>query len=791
MEVRPRSQREERGGEPIQLSIEGMHCASCISRVEQALTSVPGVVSATVNLTTAQAMVVASPAVALPLLKGAVQKAGYTAKTVESPTQWVEDVRKEVAGWRRRFFWTLPFAAGVFVLALHIPLPGLASISARASLWIQFFLTLPVQVWGAAPFYRGLVAGVRHRRADMDTLVAVGSTAAFSYSLAVTLFPQFFIRLGVHPYGYYDSAVAIISLILLGRWLETRARAKTTFALEGLMTLLPATATVRKGGEVIPQSQVGGPPPTTRGRSLHELETAPLRWEEHTVPIDSLQLGDQVVIRSGERIPVDGVIVEGQGTLDESTLTGESLPVEKGVGESVVSGTISRAGWFVFAAKRVGAETTLAKIIRVVREAQGSKASLQRLADRVAAVFVPAVIGLAVVTFLVWSVVGPSGSRFTFGLLSAISVLLIACPCAMGLATPTAVMVAAGRAAQEGVLVKHMEGLERLATITTVVFDKTGTLTQGRLSAVEVMPWQGAASMDTVLSLAASIEQVSEHPVGQAIVRAARDRGVQLRPASQIQVVAGQGVAGMVNGQPVVVGTLEWLVKQKVEGGTLSELHQEVARSGRIGVAVACDGKALGVIALADQLKPETGHVVRFLQRQGVRVAMVTGDHRETALAIARQAGIEESAVHAQVLPVEKAGLVKALQAKGERVAFVGDGVNDAPALVQADVGIALSSGTEIAMESAQLVLVGGRLNDVVTALSLARRTVRTIKQNFFWAFGYNVALLPVAAGVLYPFLGSAGLLSPVLACAGMSISSLAVVGNSLRLKSFRAPPVA
>jgi Cu+-exporting ATPase len=582
----------------------------------------------------------------------------------------------------------------------------------------------------------------------MSTLVSLGTNAAYFFSVAVTLWPHAFMSLGAMT--YYETAAVVITLVVLGRWLEARARGRTSDAIRRLVSLAPRTARVVRDGRDI------------------------------DVPTAEVAPGDLIRIRPGERIPVDGVVVEGGSTVDESMLTGESLPVEKAPGARVFGGTVNRAGSFVFRAERVGSETTLARIIRLVEEAQGSRAPIQRLADRVAAVFVPVVLAIAALTFAAWWWLGPEPALL-HALTNAVAVLVIACPCAMGLATPTAIMVGTGRGAEHGVLVKSAAALETLRSVDTVVFDKTGTLTVGRPVVTDVVA-VAPATEDEVLALAAAAEQGSEHPIGEAIVTRAKERGLALPAVAEFLGVPGQGVDAMAPDGRVLLGNRTLLDARGIDVSALAEPATGLAADGKTVVFLAFAGHALGLIAVADTLKPEAPAVVAALRRLGLAVVMMTGDSRVTAEAIARAASIER--VRAEVLPEAKAREVKALQAEGRRVAMVGDGINDAPALAQADVGVAMGSGTDVAIEAADVTLMRGDLRGVVAAVELSRRTIRIIKENLVWAFGYNVVLIPVAAGLLYPLWGV--LLSPILAGAAMAFSSVSVVTNSLRLKRWR-----
>jgi len=752
--------------------VRGMHCAACVGKVERALTSVPGVESASVNLATEQAAVVFDPArTDLARLRAAVAAAGYElaeARPDRVPGEAVDGERaaREAAQRREK----LKFVVGA-VLSAPVLLGGMSHVlpwvpGVLQNPWVQLVLATPVQVWVGWQFHRGFVHDLRYRTASMSTLVSIGTSAAYLWSVAVTLWPHAFMRHGAMT--YYDVSAVVITLVVLGRWLEARARGRTSEAIRRLMSLAPRAARVIRDGV------------------------------EMDVPTAEVRVGDFVRIRPGERVPVDGVVTEGASTVDESMLTGESLPVEKAPESSVFAGTVNRTGSFVFRAARVGSETTLARIIQLVAEAQGSRAPIQRLADRVAAVFVPIVLVIAALTFIAWWLLGPEPAGL-LALANAVAVLVIACPCAMGLATPTAIMVATGRGAEFGVLIKSAAALERLHRVDTVVFDKTGTLTVGRPAVTDVIPVGPAVGVraaggaaaeasgemtaaDEILALAAAAEQASEHPLGEAVVARAKERGLALPPMREFSTVAGQGIDAMTTDGRVLLGNRTLMDARGIDVDVLAPGVQRLAAEGKTVIYVAFAGQVLGVIAVADVLKPEAKSVVAALKRLGVSVAMLTGDHRLTAEAIARQAGLDR--VLAEVLPEDKARAIKVLQAEGRRVAMVGDGINDAPALAQADVGIAMGSGTDVAIDAADVTLMRGDLNGVVTAIELSRATIRVIRENLVWAFGYNTILIPVAAGVLYPVWGV--LLSPILAGSAMAFSSVSVVTNSLRLKRWR-----
>ncbi|MEJ2679000.1 MAG: copper-translocating P-type ATPase, partial [Gemmatimonadota bacterium] len=661
--------------------------------------------------------------------------------------------------------------------ALSRVLPWLYGMDAGVLRWLLLVVTTPVVFWAGRQFYRGAWSGFLHRSADMNTLIAVGTGSAYLFSVLATVAPGLFQAAGLPANVYYDAVIMIIALILLGKMLEARAKGRTSEAIRKLIGLQPRTARVSRDGE--------------------ELD----------VPVEDVVVGDVVLVRPGERIPVDGQVLGGRSAVDESLLTGEPIPVEKSEGDDVVGGTINGSGSFRFEARKVGRDTALAQIVRLVQEAQGSKAPIQRLADRIAGVFVPVVISLGILAAIIWFDFGPEPGSL-FALISFVTVLIIACPCAMGLATPTAVMAGTGAGAERGLLFKGGESLETAHRLETVVLDKTGTITEGRPRVVDVAlsgEWAAAgrssidggehqasdgladppASADPaeheLVRLAASLERASEHPLGAAIVEAASERGVALTDASEFRAVVGRGAEALVDGRRVLVGNAAFMEEREVDVSGLDGVAERMADRAWTPVLVAVDGRAAGIVAVADPVKATSAQAVSALHRLGLEVVMLTGDHRRTAEAIAREVGIDR--VVAEVLPRDKVREVKRIQQEeGRRVAMVGDGLNDAPALAQADVGIAIGTGTDVAMEASDVTLVGGDLNGVVTAIRLSRRTMRVIKQNLFWAFFYNVLGIPVAAGVLYPVFGI--LLSPVFASAAMAFSSVSVVSNSLRLRS-------
>ena len=729
--------------ERVMVPVEGMSCAACVGRVEAALRGVPGVVEASVNLATERARV-AFPRgqVTVEALRDAVRRAGYDLPAVEAgetPDRERLARVRELGRLRARTLVGAGFSIPVLLGSFPQLVPGLPAFLADP--WVQLVLTLPVQFWVGAPFHRGALRALRHRTATMNTLVSLGTSAAFLGSLAVTLWPHALMAAG--GMTYYDTAAVLMTLIVLGRYLEARARGRTSEAMRALLALRPRTARLWRAGEPI------------------------------DVPIEQVLPDDLVQVRPGERVPVDGTVVEGRSSVDESMLTGESLPVVKEPGARVVGGTVNRTGSFVARADRVGRDTVLAQIVRLVEEAQGSKAPIQALADRISAVFVPVVLLLAAATALGWWAFGPAPA-WPYVVSSTIAVLVIACPCAMGLATPTAIVVGTGRAAEHGILVRSAAGLERLHAVRTLVLDKTGTLTRGHPEVTDVVPVAGTTAGE-LLALAAAVERGSEHPLGEAIVAHARAAGLTPAAAEAFEAWPGQGVGARVSGAPVLLGHARLMVARGIPLGALAETAARLEAAGRTVVLVAAGGALRGLVAAADRLRPEAPATVAALRQLGLELVMLTGDSRRVAEAIAGEAGIAR--VLAEVLPAAKAAEIDRLRAGGAGVAMVGDGINDAPALARADVGIAMGSGTDVALAAADVTLLSGDLRGLPRAVRLSRATLRIVRQNLGWAFGYNVVLIPVAA---------LGLLSPVLAGAAMALSSVSVVANSLRLKRVR-----
>ena len=751
------------------LNIGGMTCAACVHHVERALTGVPGVSRASVNLGVEKATVEFAPAIAgLEELRRAIQDAGYTVESIADRERELERLSKvrETAALRNR----LVVAASGAVLLFLGAFNGFPWVSSWMELgfypFLLWFVATPVIFWAGASFYRSGLTAVRHGSANMHTLIALGTITAYGYSVAVVLLeafaPSVLAGAGIDGKVFFETAAVIIALVLLGRFLEARARGQTSEAIRRLIELRPTTArVVREDGEV-------------------------------EIPVDQVAVDDLLLVRPGEYIPVDGEVADGYSAVNESMLTGESMPVEKSPGGQVFSATLNQQGALFLRATRVGEDTTLAQIIQLVQDAQASRASIQRLADRVSAWFVPAVVAVAAATFLLWLLVGPAPA-LTLAILVFVAVLIIACPCALGLATPTALIVGIGKGAEQGVLVKQAEALEMAYRVDTVVLDKTGTLTTGKPQVTGIV----VSDMDEndLLALAASAERGSEHPLADAIVGEAQHRGLSLQPMSGLRNIPGQGIEAQVNGELVLLGNRLLLEANGIPLDGLSSSAESFAGQGMTTMFLACGGQARGVIAVADALKPGAREGVARLREMGLLVVMLTGDNASTAYNIARQVGINR--VEAEVLPQDKAEIVRNLQGEGRVVAMVGDGINDSPALAQSDVGMAIGGGADIAAESADITLMRGDVGSVATAIALSRQTLRTIKQNLFWAFFYNILLIPVAAGVLYPvfqalggvpgslefFFGTQGFLNPVLAALAMAFSSVTVISNSLRLR--------
>jgi len=726
--------------------VEGMHCASCVNQVEKSLKALPGVVEATVNLATREACVRHGPDGSHETqFREAIDRIGYTYKEIprgeKERTQEALIREREFRNRFRTFLVAAPLAVTVMVISM------LAEKTIGVN-WLLFTLTLPVVCWAGKPFFMGAWKALKHGRADMDSLIAMGTGTAFLTSLTATIAPEIWVG---DPPIYYEAAAMITTFILLGRLLEERAKGKTSQAIEKLIGLQAKTAHVFRDGK--------------------EVE----------LPLDEVVVGDQMIVRPGERIAVDGVIVEGSSSVDEAMITGEPIPVTKSIGDFVIGGTLNQSGSFQFQAEKVGNETMLQQIVGLVRDAQGSKAPIARMADTISSYFVPIVLAIALLTFVVWMFVGPLTDRFELAMTAAVSVLIIACPCALGLATPTAVMVAMGKGAESGILIKDGEALERAQQLDVILLDKTGTITAGHPTVTDIVPCAGI-DKNHLLALTAAIEQHSEHPIAQAVVQFAAEQSLSLSPTSEFRAVEGHGAEATVNGNRIRVGNEKLMRDNGIDVKAMVDCLNALAADAKTPVLVARDDRLLGIVAVADPIKESSIGAIRQLKQLGADLVMVTGDHEKTARAVARQ--LEIDSVVAQVLPGHKAEAVRKFQSTGRTVAMVGDGINDAPALAQADVGFAIGVGTDIAIEASDVTLVGGDLNGVVAAIRLSRRTMRTVKQNLFFAFIYNTLGIPIAAGVFYSLWHV--LLPPMFAAAAMAASSVSVVTNSLRLRKFQ-----
>ncbi|MDB9525672.1 heavy metal translocating P-type ATPase [Oscillatoria sp. CS-180] len=740
--------------------LHGMSCAACASNIEAAIRSVPGVKTCSVNFGAEQATVAYdADRLSAADIQSAVDAVGYRAQPVDdNPLTAGDDAeRRERATRHRELTHKVIFSLVISGVLMVGALPMMTGLDIPLipdwmhNPWLQLMLTLPVMVWAGSDFFINTWKALKHHSATMDTLVAVGTGTAYLYSLFPTVYPQWFINQRLQPDVYFEIAATIVSLILLGNLLENRAKGQTSEAIRQLMGLQAKTARVIRQGETI------------------------------DIPISEVVLGDIVLVRPGEKVPVDGDIIEGASTLDEAMVTGESIPVQKQVGDEVIGATLNKTGSFKFRATRVGKDTFLAQIVKLVQQAQGSKAPIQRLADRVTGWFVPAVIAIAILTFVIWfNLVG----NVSIALITTVGVLILACPCALGLATPTSIMVGTGKGAENGILIKGADSLELAHKIQTIVLDKTGTVTQGKPTVTDYITIRGIANSHELplLRFAGSLEQNSEHPLAEAIVQYAQEQGATLTAPTGFEAVAGSGVQGQVEGYRVQIGTYRWMHELGIETQRLKPEWDQLESQGKTAVWLAVAGQVEAIMGIADAVKPSSKNAIQTLQKMGLEVVMLTGDNRRTAEVIAREVNIQR--VMAEVRPEQKADQVLALQQEGKLVAMVGDGINDAPALAQADVGMAIGTGTDVAIAASDITLISGDLWGIVTAIQLSRATIRNIRQNLFFAFIYNVAGIPIAAGILYPILG--WLLNPIIAGAAMAFSSVSVVTNALRLRNFR-----
>ncbi|MFN3739104.1 MAG: heavy metal translocating P-type ATPase [Thermodesulfovibrionales bacterium] len=734
----------------VTMLIKGMTCAACVSAVEKALRSIYGVISVNVNLATEKAVIEFIPTLTgIEDFKKAVKESGYSAEIRAEDFIDRERIEREAyySDLKRRFIFSLSLTIPVFIASL-VDIPYISRW------WILMLLSTPVQFWAGWRFHKAAWSALKHRTSNMNTLVSIGTFSAYIYSALATFNPSLFLKGGLEPNVYFDTSSVIITLILLGRLLEARAKGRTSEAIRRLIGLQPRTARVLRNGV------------------------------EEELLIEDVSPGDIIIVRPGERIPVDGRIIEGSSSVDESMLTGESLPVQKASADTVYGGTVNRAGAFKMIAEKVGRDTVLAGIIRLVEEAQGSKAQIQAFADKVASIFVPSVIGIGILTFTVWYL---AGSSFTQALMNFVAVLIIACPCALGLATPTAIMVGTGIGAEKGILIRDAQALETAGSVNTVVLDKTGTITKGAPEVMEIINLSGELTDEELLRIAASIERLSEHPFGKAIVEKAlnmsKSGSIILYEPLSFKVEPGGGISGefLIKDKQfsVMIGSGDFLKNNSIDTSSMKDFEEDISKRAMSPVFIAINNEIKGIFAIADPMKEGSAEAVKAFKELSIEVIMLTGDHRLTADSIAQKAGIER--YYARVTPDEKLKLIRRLKEEGRIVAMIGDGINDAPALMEAHVGIAIGTGTDIAMESSQITLMKGDLRSAVEAVKLSRLTMRTIKQNLFWAFIYNIIGIPIAAGVLYPFTGF--LLNPMIASLAMAMSSVSVVTNSLRLR--------
>lgn len=753
--------------ETTYLRLKGMACAACANRVNRAIHEVSGVAECNVNFGAEQATVQYDPQqTSLENIQQAVTDAGYEAQPLDNTQNHLEEQDRESHQISQKLRRKVIISGVISSILVIGSLPMMTGLEIPwipmwlHNFWLQLILTTPVMFWCGKSFFTGAWKGFKRHSADMNTLIAVGTGSAYLYSIFVTLFPQFFINQGLRVEVYYESAVVIITLILLGQLLEHRARKQTSQAMRKLMGLQAKTARVIRDNE------------------------------EVDIPLEAVNVGDTIIVRPGEKIPVDGELIEGRSTVDESMVTGESVPVEKQPGDEIIGATINKTGSFKFRASRVGKDTVLAQIMQLVQEAQGSKAPIQKLADRVTGWFVPVVIAIAIFTFILWF---NFTGNLTLATLTSVGVLIIACPCALGLATPTSVMVGTGLGAEHGILIKGAESLEVAHKIQTIILDKTGTLTAGKPTVTNYITTSGTANDNELklLRLVAAIERKSEHPLAEAIVQYAQSQEIKfpLPEPEDFEAMAGMGVQGNVCDRFIQIGTSRWMKELDIDINSLKQFQQQWETEGKTTAWMAIDGQIEGLIAIADSLKPSSQEAVKALQRMGLEVVMLTGDNQKTAEAIATEVGIDR--IFAEVRPDQKADIVKLIQSektrKGENhriVAMVGDGINDAPALAQADVGISIGTGTDVAIAAGDITLISGELNGIITAIKLSQATLKNIRQNLFFAFIYNTAGIPIAAGILYPILG--WLLNPMIAGAAMAMSSVSVVTNALRLRNFK-----